>query len=246
MLLNIFRLSMRNLGRHPGKNAFVAILQADKPLWEKDTATTGAHLHCAGNSHDVSIANNGSAPAKPVITVKFNAAKTDGPLYYRNRCFPNICTNALKDPDGEGYPTLVKSGLDTAALVTAGKALASGNDFLVWVDGVKVDRWFGTGSTAWNQATTNVWANIPWVARRFSQTVAAMTTGDPPSVTDSIEFTTDISTWPAAGYFYTLTNQEVIFYGSHIGKTAYGIKRGQKGTTAQTHSAATFCLVPVK
>jgi len=316
------RLSCESLGLLSTDNAveFIARLWATKPLWEKDTAITSAHLNCAGDSHTIALVNNGSAPAKPVITVKFNAAKTKagGPAFFRNRCLPNICTNALTDPDGEGYPTLVKSALDTATLIKntaiynlingaidasvttividgavggglptgsgmamfgteqiyyaannstqltgcvrgiggttaashadnlpiyASKVLANGNDLLVWVDGVKVDRWFGTGATAWNTATTNIWANIPWVARRTSRTVAAMTAADPPAVTDSIEFTTDISTWPAAGYFYTLTNQEVIFYASRIGKTVYGIKRAQKGTAAQTHGAGAYCFV---
>ena len=297
------------------KNAFVAILQADNPLWEKDTATTSEHLHCAGDSHDVSIANNGSAPAKPKITVKFNAAKKQagGPAFFRYRCLPNISTNALTDPDGEGFPTLVKSGLDTATLIKntaiynllngaidasvttitidgavggglpttpgmamvgteqvyyaansgtqltgcvrgiggttaathadntpiyASKALANGNDLRVWVDGCEVDRWFGTGTKDWNQATTNIWANIPWVARRYNYLTTAMTAGAPADG-GSVEFLNDISTWPAAGYFYLLDSpSEIISYSSRIGKTIYGIKRAQKGTSAGTHITA--------
>jgi len=309
------RLSCESLGLLSTDNPveFVARLWATKPLWEKDPPTTSPHLHCAGDSHVIPLVNNGSAPAKPVITVKFNAAKTQagGPAYFRNRCLPNICTNALKDPDGEGYPTLVKSALDTATLIKntaiynllngaidaavttinidgavggglptgsgmamvgteqvyyaanssnsltgcirgiggttaathaddvpiyTSKVLANGNDLLVWVDGAKVDRWFGTGSTAWNTATTSIWANIPWVAGRLAVTTAEMT-ASVPADGGSVEFFNDISTWPAAGYFYVYTPYEVIYYSYRVDKTVYGIKRAQKGTAAANHTA---------
>jgi hypothetical protein len=236
------RLSCESLGLLSTDNPveFIARLWATKPLWENDTATTSAHLHCAGDSHVIPLVNNGSAPAKPVITVKFNAAKTPagGPAYFRHRCFPHSCANALKDPDGEGYPTLVKSGLDTATLVTAGKMLANGNDLLVWVDGVKVDRWL----YGMNTANTSIWANIPWVARRMGTLVADMT-ASVPADGGSIEFAGDISTWPAAGYFYTIAPYEFIYYTYRIGKTVYGIKRAQKGTAATTHTVGDIVYV---
>jgi len=306
------RLSCESLGLLSTDNPveFVARLWAVKPLWENDTATTSEHLHCAGDTHPIPLVNNGSAPAKPVITVKFNAAKKQaaGPAFFRYRCLPNICTNALTDPDGAGYPTLVKSGLDTATLIKntaiynllngaidasvttinidgavggglpttpgmamvgteqiyyaansgtqltgcirgiggttaathadnvpiyASKTLANGNDFLVWVDGVSVDRWFGTGSKAWNTASTSIWANIPWVARRVSYLKNDITNAQ-----TEIEFTTDLSTWPAAGYFMMIpsTGDEVMSYSSRLGKIVYGVKRAQRGTTAAAQS----------
>jgi len=305
------------------KNAFVAILQADSPLWEKDTVTTSEHLHCAGDSHVITLVNNGSAPAKPVITVKFNAAKKQagGPAYFLHRNLINTCVNALDDPDGEGWPTLVKSGLNTATLVKntaiynlingaidasvttinidgavggglptgsgmamvgteqiyyaansgtqltgcirgiggtttathadddpiyASKALANGNDFRVWVDGCEVDRWFGTGSTAWNQATTKTWANIPWKAGRHSH-LKDEVTASVPADGGSIEFTTDISTWPDAGFLTVVETvpEEVISYSSHTDRAVLGIKRAQRGTTTgyAPYSAGTLVYV---
>ena len=303
------RLSCESLGLLSTDNAveFVARLWAVKPLWENDTPTTGAHLNCAGDSHTIPMVNNGSAPAKPVVTVKFNAAKKQagGPAYFRYRNLVNYCVNALKDPDGEGFPTLVKSGLDTATLIKntaiynllngaidasvttinidgavggglptgsgmamfgteqiyyaansgtqltgcirgiggttaathaddlpiyASKMLKNGRDLRVWVDGVEVDRWVYGSDTA----STKIWANIPWVARRISYLKNAITNAQ-----TEIEFTTDISTWPAAGYFMMIpsTGDEVMSYSSRLGKTVYGIKRAQRGTAAAAQSA---------
>jgi hypothetical protein len=312
------RLNCESLGLLSTDNPveFVARLWATKPVWEKDTETTDAHLACSGDSHDFTLTNNGSAPAKPKFTLKANAAKkgAGGPPFFCYRNFFNQCVNALSDPDGEGWPTLLKSSWDTATLVKntaisnqinqtggiaagdttipidtavggglptgpgmamieteqvyypansgssltgcirgiggttaaahadnvvlyASKALANGNDLRVWVDGAEVDRWFGTGSTAWKQATTKLWANVPWRAKKATTILSAMTASVPADA-GSFDVVGDISNWPDAGFLFVASGSfEVIYYAGHTSSAFTGIKRGQKGTTAGTHAA---------
>ena len=292
---------------------FVARLWADDGSVESEEEYTDTHDACSGDSHDISHPNAGNAPTYPTITIEPKAVKDiwHGPAYQEERIFAPTCVNPLTDPNGEGWPIMVKDAWNTAALVssatvtqqlngaiddsqttwaidTAGgggipdgpfmaivgteqvygvkaganvtgavrgiggttkashgdnavmylsKALANGNDLRVWLDGVEVDRWFGTAATAyaWNGATTKVWINAPFPARLTATLKVAMTAGAPANGGD-VEAVEDapFSTWGPTGYFQV--GGEVIYYGSRTDKVLSLIKRAQKTTTAATHA----------
>jgi len=225
--------------------SFIAVLWADNPIWEADSASTDTHAAVSGNSHDLSHTNNGATNSYPKITIRPRAVKnsTSSPIYCWFRNFATACAYPLTDPNGDGWPLMVMDSWDTAALVTAGKAQADGDDCRVYVDGVEVKRWFGTGATAWNQATTKVWINVPFPSRRsLAQTKLAMT-ATVPANGGTIEATEAdaFATWAPSGYLKTgNTAAEVIWYGSRTNTVLSGIKRAQKTTAAAIHNAGVY------
>lgn len=54
------------------------------------------------------------------------------------------------------YPVEISGGLDTAALVAAGKMQADGSDLVVRVEGKEVSRWLA----GMNTPSTKVWINL--------------------------------------------------------------------------------------
>jgi len=224
---------------------FVGRLWADDGTLEADSASTDTHAAVSGNSHDLSHTNGGATNSYPKITVRPRAVKnsTSSPIYCWFRNFATACAYPLTDPNGDGWPLMVKDSWDTAALVTAGKAQADGDDCRVYVDGVEVKRWFGTGATAWNQATTKVWINVPFPSRRsLAQTKLAMT-ATVPADGGTIEATEAdaFATWAPSGYLKTgNAAAEVIWYGSRTNTVLSGIKRAQKTTAAAIHNAGIY------
>jgi hypothetical protein len=237
------RLTCESLGLIDTGNRveWIARLWATRPLWEKDTATVDTHANCAGNSHAWTATNNGSANAKPKINFTLNAAKNQANdyRYFRAPSILNLTPKPLFDLDGEGWPTAIVSSWDTATLVGLGKCLASGDDCRVFCDGVEVKRWFGAGAYAFNQATTKVWANIPYRAKAAALLTVA-TTAVVPADGGALSITS-IAGFPQSGYVAVgLTSWELIYYNGVVDYGTYGqllnIKRAQRGTTARAQT----------
>lgn len=139
-----------------------------------DSATATAAVAKSASPATVSVANVGTCKT-PVatITLKPTSAKAaDAGQRYANAITvinrsPRALTNwpvDLCDNDrasGAG-------GWDHAAEVTATRSQADGDDVEVYVNGVRVNRWFGadadTGGV--NQTTTAVWANLDMPPKR--------------------------------------------------------------------------------
>lgn len=63
---------------------------------------------------------------------------------------------------GRGWGgTTAATHLDNA-VISWSHALANGNDVRVFMDGQEVPRWFGTGTAAWNQPGTKIWAHVSY------------------------------------------------------------------------------------
>jgi len=217
---------------------WIANLWADDGTLEADSASTDTHAAVSGNSHDLSHTNNGATNSYPKITIRPRAVKnsTLSPVWCQFRNFATQCAFPLTDPNGDGWPLMVIDAWNTAALVTAGKAQADGDDCRVYVDGVEVKRWFGTGAYAWNQATTKVWINVPFPSL-CQATLKANTSAGGTEDIESYE-ADGFALWPASGYVQTGdASGEVMWYGSHTLTVLSGIKRAQKGTTAAIHGA---------
>jgi len=130
---------------------------------------------------------------------------------------------------------LTDGGFDTAAIVTATKAQADGDDFRVEVDGAEQDRWFGTGAAAFNQATTKIWCNLNWSAD-VPMTLKTAIAGS--GAVDTIEVNEDISALPSSGI--VLIDVEAFTFTSKSDslKTLNDCTRATKGTSMAAHTSS--------
>jgi len=139
----------------PGHNKVTVILAVADPIWRKGSTTTEAWtVSSSGGTHTWTVA--GTKYAKPVITITPNSARSGSGLQYKRWvAVYNQTTSAIAN-----YPVNILSGnLDHAALVTAVKAQADGDDFRVFMDGLEVlNKWAGGGG--YNSTTLRMWMNI--------------------------------------------------------------------------------------
>lgn len=133
-----------------------------------DSATSVTAVAKTASPATLSVANAGTAatPAA-VITLQPTAAKdaADGQLYARAITVINRSERPLVNWPVDLCDTDRASGAggwDHAAEVTASRSQADGDDVEVYVNGRRVNRWFGadadTGGV--NTATTAVWVNL--------------------------------------------------------------------------------------
>ncbi len=169
----------------------------------------------------------------PVLRITPKQAKSSGYAY--RRWVPVIWTVGQAYSK---YPCMIGT-LDTAALVTAGKAQADGDDFRVLVDGTETDRWFGDSGTAqFNQTATKTWVNLDFQAGWEGTLEAAIGSGD---TVDSIDVNEDISAVPSSGILvaYSGSDYEAFTYtGKNESERRFtGVSRAAKGTSALTLGA---------
>ncbi len=219
-------------GRGFSERLFVATMVVDGDVrWRAVTEDSETWNITASGDTKV-VANGGDADAFPVLTIEPTSIKTGAYAYRRWVPVRNRINTALWS-----YPyELTDGGLDTAALVTAGKAQADGDDFRIMVDGSEVARWFGTGSYAFNQATTKVWVGLNLAAaKEFTLKTAIASTGD----VDTIEVNEDISGMPSAGT--VLIDNEAFTYTSknNTARTFNNVTRAAKTTSMAGHTAGT-------
>jgi len=173
----------------------------------------------------ISLTNHGDAYSEPIIKIKPTATKTGGYAYRRWLAIYNRVARALTN-----YPlevtTAAGTGFDHATIVAAGKAQADGDDLLVEVDGVEVDRWLNGPNTA----TCKIWANLTFQAGQSSalaETFAA--DAEVSSIT-----VVSATTFPTSGTLYNPTSGEAFTYtGKDNSLNRFtGVTRAAKGTTA--------------
>lgn len=107
----------------------------------------------------------GAARVSPIVRIRGTQARTTktsarGWQYYKTRTVTNNGDETLRN-----YPWAINVG-DTSALVGAGKALASGNDFRVWTDEGEVARTLDD----WNTASSVAWVLLDGLAPGASRT----------------------------------------------------------------------------
>lgn len=130
------------------------LLSVADPIWRNNTATTETWtVTSSGSSHSWSV--GGNKFAVPVITINPQTVRSGGFTYKRFVTIYNQTSENFAD-----YPiNLLGGNLDHAALVTAGKAQADGDDWRVFMDGFEVlDQWPGGGG--YNSTTLRTFANI--------------------------------------------------------------------------------------
>jgi len=146
-------------GGHDGDMAVVT-LALDDPIWQSVTQNSQAlSIASTDSTSSTSVTNNGNDYAYPVIEITPTSIPSTDTDYGYNTyvqvlpraqyiTFPSV-TNYLPYPNR--YLDLcgdTDTTFDTAALVSAGKMQADGDDLRVFQDGVEIDRWLsGINST---------------------------------------------------------------------------------------------------
>jgi hypothetical protein len=207
--------------------SWVAVLQSGPADWVAVTPETSTwSITTASESHDFNVGGVMRTALSATITPTGGAS---GGWSYQN-LYQLVAPKAI----AFGYrPWCIQ--LDTAALVTASKMQADGDDLRVYVDGVEVRRWLADMNTD----HTKVWINLTLLAgQRLKLKTGIAASGDIGEMV--FEQTSDnaaaLNKLPAAGLLVHGT--EWIQY-SGIDKTRYKlgvVKRGALGTTLQAHT----------
>ena len=232
-----------------GTTVIITLAIAD-PIWRSVNENSQTwNITASGQSTDFAV--SGNIDAYPVLEITPTSLPSEGYVYrrfirlipqsaYANNNRPVCISNTT---DG--------AGLDTAALVTAGKAQATGADFLVFVNGVSVERWFGeTTDTEFNTAATRIWVNLSLPPKREATIRDAIASTD--TVTSITLQNTDdnrliMSALPNASRLL-IGAEEFSYRGKTITQTVLrlnNVLRARRGTSAAGHSAgATATEIP--
>lgn len=134
-------------------------LEASDSLWLGLTGDTATGTLASLLDMSVPLVVRGNAPAPMVVSIAPQAQRTTKTAFvgwqWRRRY---TITNGSDEPIF-AYPVRIDLG-DTATVVTAGKALSSGNDLRVWIEGVEQARTL----VGWNTSSTGVWVVVPTIA----------------------------------------------------------------------------------
>ncbi|MBN1814716.1 MAG: hypothetical protein JXA14_22945 [Anaerolineae bacterium] len=220
----------RALDEVPGSASrqFVATIETHGDVrWRSTTPATDSWSITASGQTKV-VANDGNDDAYPIFTIEPTGAKTSNTYGYR--AFVPI--RWPKDTAYLGYPLdIVNNGLDTAALILAGKMQADGDDLRVTVDGVEVDRWLDDI----DDATTKVYCNLDFKARAEGLLAEALTgSGSVAAIT--LQAGVNMRKFPDAGLL--AIGSEVFVYTAkdEVQRQFTGITPGAKNTTQAAHS----------
>ena len=112
---------------------------AASPVWREQSASTLSAQSISSSGSSFTITNNGYARAYPTFTIAYTVQRSTqtadvGWKYRKTATFTN------NEPRTESKVTRFVDLGDTAALVTASKALSSGNDLRVRVNGKELPR----------------------------------------------------------------------------------------------------------
>lgn len=238
----------RVLGAYPfagAPNFFVVSLIAADPRWRSAAATVDTHSFTA-TGQTTTVTNAGNATDdKPVFKLKPTLNKSAATAWKYRR--PIVVANRVKRSLTDWPIDVTNGGIDHAALVTAVKSQADGDDVRVLQDGVEIPRYFGEhANTAPNAAahTTKVWATPKFSAMQDAHLLAAITNVAPANGGSLEVRRGEVRVWPKSGWILNPTSNEVISYTGWTEKNASGnaaftgIKRAQMGTTAAAGSAS--------
>ena len=178
--------------------------------------------------------NDGDLDTYPVWKVTPRSTKSTAPNFKYSRSVI-VRWQALNSTTGL-YPINLTgdAGLNTAALVTAGKVIDS-SDICVMVDGVVWPHWFGATegqAKGFNSTSTYIWVNLSFP--RIAAVVAAESTAaDATTIYFNPYLSSNYaSTPPASGRIYVPDTGEIFYYGSLWEGNFDEIQRGVGGTTA--------------
>jgi len=219
-------------------NTVTVVLLAHDAEWIAETLTSSTWaVSSSGATKNLSV--GGNAPALPVIKITPDSAKSPAAGFrYSQFVKLRVPAASLGYIDAE-YMVELTGGWDTAALVTAGKMQADGDDLRVYVNGVEVDRWlYGINTSA-----TKVWIKIPSLAFWEADLDTALaSTG---AVTEITWKNTPVGELPERGF--VLIDSEVFTFTDYNleDQVLSGVTRAVKGSSMAAHStSAKIYLLP--
>ena len=214
-----------------GGSEMLVQLALEEPIWREVTEQTSTwSITASGQTTSPTV--RGNYTALPTIEITPTSAKVGNYAYKRFVTIYNNTNEWIKK-----YPICVSgAGLGTAALVTAGKMQADGDDLRVYVDGSEVDRWlYGMNTTA-----TMVWINISLKSKiEMVLGTALAGTGTPTTLQMSRTNPNKlaIASMPAEGL--VLIDSELISYSAvdRSNLTLTITERASRGSSMAAHSA---------
>ena len=211
---------------------FVATLKVHGDVrWRELTPSTTTDWTITATGQTKVVANNGDDDAYPILGIKPTTGKT-GDYAYRRWVPVKWRVNF----PFTRYPfDLGNDAFDTAALVTASKMLATGDDLRVFVDGVEVDRWLD----GINTTTTKVWVNLDFVTKPTVTATLNTAIAASGGIT-TIDAASDISMYPNAGIL--MIDDEAFTYTgkNNTYKRFTGVTRAQRGTSEAAHTVGDY------
>lgn len=131
--------------------AHTITLVAPDGVWISAAEVEAAPWAIAASPATQILTTGGTRPARPLIQVTPTALRSAGFAYRR---FVTVYNRG--DADFVDYPLELTGGLDTAALVSAAKLQADGDDLRVYLNGKQAPRWLA----GMNTSATQVWINL--------------------------------------------------------------------------------------
>jgi len=218
-------------------NSAIIVLALEEPFWQVETPSTDSWaITTSPETQDVDCIGE---HADPIFEITPTSAKSLGYLYYRFvEILPGSTTKVMPN-----HPFLITT-LDTAALVSGGKAQSGGEDFRFVLGGAEYPIHFGTGAAAFNQTGTKIWTGLD-IPLRVTLTLktAIASSGD----ISQIEFEQTIANklalqkLPARGILKIVTSgsYEYFTYTRKINNAfkVTGVKRKAKLSSEIAHTA---------
>lgn len=215
------------------KGRDVIVFEVPDRIWRSATQRSESWtVTASGQSHELTVLGN--RKARPVIELTPRQAKSGGFAYRRWVRVYN--PNAVAMPN---YPVDLTGGwgLDTAALVSAGKCQADGDDIWVLVDGYPVSRWIA----GMNSSTTAIIATISF-SPKIEMTLGAAIAGSGGVSEIVLERTTANQKALAelamvANRMVLIDNEVFVFGGVDVTNCKLlNVQRAQRGSAAAAHS----------
>jgi hypothetical protein len=210
------------------------ILSVQDPVWRSDTLNSSSWaITASGQIKEITIAGN--KDAYPILEITPTSAGGTGFAYRRWIALYACAAKTMKN-----YPVNVcGTTLDTAALVTASKMQADGDDLRVYMDGAETPRWL----QGINTTTTKVWMVGDWHPQ-VKATGPAVGAGALTSITFQASIANknalaNLAKWGGKSFTLYVGTEAITFDAAVInGRVITAtITRGAKGTTAATHAA---------
>jgi hypothetical protein len=217
------------------ENHFTIGLRLEYPYWQLVTASVDSWDITASGDSDA-ITNAGNINVPPVFTFTPTTTKTAGYKYRRYVSIYNKLDKSYISP-----LDITNGGLDVQSLINANKMQADGDDFRVWEDGSFKDRWLYEMDSDSDPALC--WVNYSLSPRKEATTLSTFDSDDTTiSLTQtraSLAFLRNLKS--VTNHTFLVDSEEVVYDPDNISILNFQItslSRGQKNTTAVTHSAS--------
>lgn len=217
---------------------FAVTFALSDPIWRQVTDSSDTwNVTASGQTEALTIV--GSCVTKPVFEITPTASRTGQFAYKRFVTVYNPID--ISYPESVGWVEITGGGLNTAALVSGGKMLASCDDLRVVADGREVDRWIANP----NASNTKVYINHPMGAR-VETTLKTSIAGSGAVSTIALNIPSGSSgSWSWGGAVrgsaahLVLIGSEIFHYTGYDSATSSltGCVRALKGTSMASHTA---------